>query len=89
MSLKKEKEKFMKDFEKIYLFLYWKSWENIQDCITRMIHEWIKWNQDKEYEKFSKNIEIIIPKTFKRNKETMKKEISHLWLNYWPKILEN
>lgn len=85
--ISKDIEKFKKDFEKIYLFLYWKEWEKIQDCVTRMIQFWIFWDQEKEYNKFRKNIELILPKFIKRNKKLKDQEIWNLWLNYWPKIL--
>lgn len=83
----REKEKFKKDFEKIYLFLYWKEWEKIQDCVRRMIQFWIFWDQEKEYDKFRANIELILPKFIRRNKKLKNQEIENLWLNYWSKIL--
>ena len=85
---REQRTKSIIDFDifcELYLARYGKKWEEIQECVTRMIQDWIQVDELKEIEKFKEIVQLSIPK--KVPALMLSRTMKYLRLNYGPKIL--
>lgn len=79
-----------KAFIKFYMERYAKPWETTQECIDRLITEWIQADEEIEYSVWIEAIRAILwnnaNKSYRWN-TVSEKLCSVLWLNYWPKFI--